>query len=135
MAGAAQRRRSGLVVTVDGGGFSIPHLSLPTGASLTWRFPEPILHDATFASGPQSLGALPTEDGATVNVRLRVPGRYRFVCSLHPMTMHEVVDVGGHLIKRTRRRRAGATSRRARCGPVAARVGPARSRVDAMSGP
>jgi plastocyanin len=96
VAAPSQRRRSGLVVTVDGSGFSIPHLSLPTGASLTWRFPEPILHDATFASGPQALGALPTEDGGTVTVRLRVPGRYRFFCSLHPMTMHEEIDVGGN---------------------------------------
>jgi plastocyanin len=80
---------------VDGGGFSIPNLSLPSGASLTWRFPEPILHDATLAGGPRALGALPTEAGGSVTVRLRVPGRYRFFCSLHPMTMHEVVDVGG----------------------------------------
>jgi plastocyanin len=89
----ARHRASGVVVTVSGGGFSIPHVSVPKGAAVTWRFPEPILHDATFASGPRAVGALPAEKGATVTVRLRVPGRYRFFCSLHPMTMHDVVDV------------------------------------------
>jgi plastocyanin len=91
--GPAQRFGSGARVSVAGSGFSVPHLSLPAGATLTWRFPEPILHDVTFASGPRAAGSLLAEDGAATTVRLRIPGRYRFFCSLHPMTMHEVVDV------------------------------------------
>jgi plastocyanin len=91
--GPARRRPGGAVITVSGAGFSIPHLSVRAGAAVVWRFPEPVLHDVTFASGPRAVGALPTENGGRVAVRLQVPGRYRFFCSLHPMTMHEVIDV------------------------------------------
>jgi len=91
--GPARRRPSGAVITVSSGGFSVPHLSVPRGASVTWRFPEPILHDVTFASGPRAVGALPAKRDQTVTARFPVPGRYKFFCSLHPMTMHEVVDV------------------------------------------
>ena len=41
----------------------------------------------------RAVGALPTQNGGTVTVRFSVPGRYRLFCSLHPVTMHEVVDV------------------------------------------
>jgi plastocyanin len=91
--GPARRRRSWVVVDVTSAGFSSPHLSVPVGATLTWRFPEPIVHDASFANGPRAVGALAEEKGATTTVQLRIPGRYEFFCSLHPMTMHSVVDV------------------------------------------
>jgi plastocyanin len=92
--GPARQRPSGVVITVASNGFSIPHLGVPRGATVTWRFPEPIAHDVTFASGPRAVGALASERGGTVTTTLDAPGRYRFFCSLHPLTMHEVIDVG-----------------------------------------
>ena len=92
-AAPARRVASGTTVVVSTSGFSLPHISLRAGAALTWRFPEPIAHNATPASGPRALGALNYKHGETATVRFSVPGRYTFFCSLHPMTMHEFVDV------------------------------------------
>ena len=89
----ARRAASGIAVIVRSSGFSMPHIALTAGAALTWRFPEPISHNATPAGGPRAIGALNYKNGETSTVRFTVPGRYKFFCSLHPMTMHQFVDV------------------------------------------
>ena len=89
----ARRVASGTTVAVLTNGFSLPHISLRAGSTLTWRFPEPIAHNVTPASVPRAVGALSYKHGETASVRFTVPGRYTFFCSLHPMTMHQFVDV------------------------------------------
>jgi plastocyanin len=83
----------GAVVEVASDGFAPPHLTLPAGAQLHWTFSEPILHNVTFANGPRALGTPNLRAGQTAAARFTVPGRYEFFCSLHPVTMHQVIDV------------------------------------------
>ena len=46
-----------------------------------------------FANGPSLVGSPTLRRGQTHTTRFRVPGRYELFCYLHPMTMHQVVDV------------------------------------------
>ena len=76
---------------------------MPEGASLTWRFRDAIPHNVLLANGPRLVGSRTLSRGATATSRFPVPGRYELFCYLHPMTMHEVVDV--HRARRPRPRR------------------------------
>lgn len=89
----AQAAQDGAVVDVRADGFFPPRVTLPAGAALTWRFTDPALHNATFANGPRALGTFNLRAGQHTTARFTVPGRYEFFCSLHPVTMHQVVDV------------------------------------------
>ena len=72
--------------------FTPGHVSVEAGASLTWRFRDPIAHNVLLANGPRLVGS-PTLTRGSATSRFAVPGRYELFCYLHPMTMHEVVDV------------------------------------------
>ena len=73
--------------------FQPGHISVPLGARVTWRFSDPVGHNVLFASGPSLIGTPTLSHGATHTSHFRVAGRYELFCYLHPMTMHEVVDV------------------------------------------
>jgi plastocyanin len=73
--------------------FSRPKLSIPLGASITWRFPDVTSHDVTLANGPFGFSSLFSRAGRTYTQQFVRPGTYRLFCSLHPVVMHEVVDV------------------------------------------
>jgi plastocyanin len=89
----AQPLPSGATVNLRTGGFEPAHISLPVGASLTWRFPEVIAHNVLFANGPRLLGSPTLKGGATFTTHFDVPGHYELFCYLHPMTMHQIVEV------------------------------------------
>jgi plastocyanin len=84
--------------------FSVPKLSIPLGSKITWRFPDTTSHDVTLANGPFGFSSLFSRAGRTYTQRFTRPGKYRLFCSLHPVVMHEVVDVRGSSAKA----RAGA---------------------------
>jgi plastocyanin len=73
--------------------YSQPNLSIPQGASITWRFPDTTSHDVTLANGPYGFSSPFSRVGRTYTQRFSRPGRYQLFCSLHPVVMHEVVDV------------------------------------------
>jgi plastocyanin len=83
----------GTNVLVHNYAFSKPKLSIPVGASIKWRFPDPISHDVTLANGPLGFASLFSRAGRTYTYRFRQPGTYKLFCSLHPVVMHEVVKV------------------------------------------
>jgi plastocyanin len=80
-------------VLVHNYAFSRPKLSIPLGARITWRFPDTTSHDVTLANGPLGFSSLFSRAGRTYTQRFSRPGKYRLFCSLHPVVMHEVVDV------------------------------------------
>jgi plastocyanin len=73
--------------------FSDPNLSIPLGASVTWRFPDATAHDVTLANGPFGFSSPFSRKGRTYTQKFDQPGEFRLFCSLHPVVMHEVVDV------------------------------------------
>src|SRR4051794_28500224 len=84
---------AGGTVVAKGLRFDPPHVQLGAGDTLTWRFADPIPHNVIYANGPRLIGTPTLKGGAERTVTFAVPGRYELFCYLHPMTMHEVVDV------------------------------------------
>jgi plastocyanin len=80
-------------INVHNFAFDNPNLSLPLGASLTWKFNDSRKHNVITANGPEAFASLYLSRGKTFSHRFTRPGTYRMFCTLHPMTMHEVVDV------------------------------------------
>ncbi|MFL5844221.1 MAG: hypothetical protein ACJ762_05965 [Solirubrobacteraceae bacterium] len=66
---------------------------LRRGATITWRFDDPVLHDVTSASGPTAVGSQPLKNGATWKLKFTRPGTYNLYCTLHPLDMQQVVEV------------------------------------------
>jgi plastocyanin len=92
--------------------YSQPKLSIPLGASITWRFPDTTSHDITLANGPYGFSSPFSRVGRTYTQRFSRPGRYQLFCSLHPVVMHEVVDVrqpAGSAAPAPAARRSGAS--------------------------
>jgi hypothetical protein len=73
--------------------FQPARVRVRAGARITFRFRDQAAHNLTFASGPRAVGGQTHTDGHRVTARFAVPGRYRLFCNLHPMTMHEQIDV------------------------------------------
>jgi plastocyanin len=73
--------------------YSVPKLSIPLGARITWRFPDTTSHDVTLANGPFGFSSPFSRAGRKYTQRFARAGKYRLFCSLHPVVMHEVVDV------------------------------------------
>jgi plastocyanin len=72
--------------------FSPAHVSVAAGASLIWRFRDKVPHNVLLANGPRLAGSR-TLEGGSARSRFPVPGHYELFCYLHPLTMHEVVEV------------------------------------------
>jgi plastocyanin len=88
-----RRLRARATVDLRQGRFRPAHISVPLGARVTWRFADTTPHNVLFANGPSLIGTPTLSGGATHTSQFRVPGRYELFCYLHPVTMHEVVDV------------------------------------------
>jgi plastocyanin len=73
--------------------FSKPRLSVVPGTALTWAFRDAVAHKVAIANGPRSMGSPTLGRGGTFRWMPTVPGRYQLFCYLHPMTMHQQVDV------------------------------------------
>lgn len=68
-------------------------LSVPSGATIRWRFQDPIRHDVTLAGGPRAFASYSLPRGASYSKRLTTPGEYRIFCSLHPVAMAQTIEV------------------------------------------
>jgi plastocyanin len=75
------------------GGFGPANLSIRTGASVTWRFDDPLAHNVSLASGPRGIYSPNFHQGATYTHQFTVAGTYKLFCYLHPLTMNQVVTV------------------------------------------
>jgi plastocyanin len=73
--------------------FAPANLSIPTGASVTWRFDDDYAHNVSLASGPRGVYSPNFHQGATYTHQFTVPGTYKLFCYLHPLTMNQVVTV------------------------------------------
>jgi plastocyanin len=80
-------------VDVDGFRYSRRNVSVPRGATVTWRFPGQTLHDVTLADGPYGFSSNHLARGDEFSIRLKRRGTYKLFCSLHPVQMTQVVKV------------------------------------------
>jgi plastocyanin len=67
-------------------------ISVPLGATVRWRFGDPLRHDVTLVNGGPGFSS-PQKFGGTFAHRFTTPGRYQLYCSLHPLAMPQEVDV------------------------------------------
>ncbi len=73
--------------------FSPPHIVVKPGTTIKWSFDDAAPHSLTFANGPRLIRGPTLSGGRRYSTEFTVPGRYELFCYLHPVTMHEVVDV------------------------------------------
>ncbi len=66
---------------------------IKAGSTINWNFADVSIHQLTQASGPRAVAGQQLGNGAKTSTRFDTPGRYQLFCYLHPMTMHEQVDV------------------------------------------
>jgi plastocyanin len=91
--GAFDVLRGNATVEVRNVAFSPRKLSVPAGATVSWKFDDKIQHDVTVIGGPRGFASNYTSRGGTYSRTLTVPGTYRIFCSLHPVDMNQVVQV------------------------------------------
>jgi hypothetical protein len=91
-AGSFRRLDGDSSVLVDKFSFNPALVSIPRGASLTWRFRDNFIHDATVVRGPRGF-ATATVRNKSQRYRFTVPGEYKLYCSIHPVLMSQVVKV------------------------------------------
>jgi plastocyanin len=91
-AGAFTRLDGDGRVLVDNFAFNPALVSIPRGATLSWRFRDRYIHDATVVRGPRGF-ATATVRNKTQRYRFTVPGEYKLYCSIHPVLMSQVVKV------------------------------------------
>jgi plastocyanin len=80
------------VVHIGNGAFNPPHVSIPAGKSVTWRFVDGV-HNVRLGNGPRLIGTQSRTRGRSERSVFPVPGHYELFCTLHPISMHEVVEV------------------------------------------
>jgi hypothetical protein len=88
-----RRLASGGVVELRRHRVSKPRVSLPVGGRLTWRFVDRTAHNLLYANGPRLVGTPTLSRGRAFTFPFTVAGHYELFCYLHPVTMHQVVDV------------------------------------------
>jgi plastocyanin len=91
----AKRVKSGATIDLEDLKFTPSHIQVRVGGSVKWRFADPIPHNVLFASGPRLVGSPTMSHGKTYTTTFTAPGHYELFCYLHPMTMHETVEVTG----------------------------------------
>jgi plastocyanin len=91
--GKTRSLASGASIKVRDSFFSIPNVALRKGSRLRWSFGTPTLHNVTLANGPRGFSSDNLSDGRRFDVKFKVPGTYRLMCTLHPIGMTGTVTV------------------------------------------
>ena len=84
---------SGSIVDIGADGYRPRHVELGAGGWLTWRVRGSTAHNVRFANGPRLIHTFTLENGQTASRQFSAPGHYELFCSLHPVTMHQIVEV------------------------------------------
>ncbi|MSX02317.1 MAG: hypothetical protein F2813_04055, partial [Actinobacteria bacterium] len=84
---------AGATVEVKDSEFKAGNLTVKTGASVTWKFDDPVQHNVTLASGPEGFSSNRLRNGSMFTKKFTKPGTYRFFCELHPVGMIQRIVV------------------------------------------
>jgi plastocyanin len=85
--------KSGTTIKAKDSYFTIPNVAIRKGQKLGWNFATPSLHNVTLANGPRGFSSGNLNDGRKFNMKFKVPGTYRLMCTLHPVGMTQTVTV------------------------------------------
>jgi hypothetical protein len=94
-AGPVRTLPSGATTKLKYGVFQHPNIRLAQGSSLTWKFGDEAFHNVILANGPWSAGAprVRYRRPEAYTTTFPVAGTYQLFCQLHPLTMHQQVEV------------------------------------------
>lgn len=70
------------------------YVTVDPGDTVTWRFADSVHDVVTRRGAPASFDSGDKNPGETFAVALDQPGRYEYVCTIHPTLMDGVVQVG-----------------------------------------
>jgi hypothetical protein len=85
--------QDGAIIDIGANGYRPRAVEVPLGSSLTWRVKGATEHNVRFANGPRLITTVSLHNGETATRQFVRTGRYELFCSLHPVTMHQIVDV------------------------------------------
>jgi plastocyanin len=91
--GKTRAVKSGTTIKARDSYFSIPNVEVKKGSKLSWQFGTPTLHNVTLANGPRGFASDNLNEGRKFNMKFKVPGTYRLMCTLHPVGMTQTVTV------------------------------------------
>jgi plastocyanin len=93
LSGPPQQVDGDVEVDVRDYAFSPRKLSVPSGATVRWRFDDAVQHDVTVASAPRGFASMYLKGNKVYSRTLTVPGTYRLLCSLHAVDMAATIEV------------------------------------------
>jgi plastocyanin len=73
--------------------FSPAWVGIARGRTVVWVNRDTVAHDVVVTSGPRLFHSPLLLPGQTFSHTFRVAGKYRYKCSIHPLTMRGVVRV------------------------------------------
>ncbi len=63
------------------------------GSTVRWTNYDPVEHNVTSKSGPDSFAAKDFSEGHTVEFKMTKPGIVHYLCTIHPATMNGTIEV------------------------------------------
>lgn len=86
--GSSDAAPAGPIVEVKNFTYTPANLTVPTGATVTWKFEDSAPHDVL--ADDQSFSSSLLNDGETYQFTFTSPGSYPYICSVHPYMMGTV---------------------------------------------
>jgi plastocyanin len=68
-------------------------LKVKVGTIVRWTNDDPIEHNVTSRSGPQTFASKNLGEGGTYQITLTKPGVIHYICTIHPVTMNGTIVV------------------------------------------
>ena len=68
-------------------------LRVKAGSTVRWTNYDPVKHNVTSESGPQSISSGDFAEGASFEIRLTRPGILHYRCTIHPASMNGAIEV------------------------------------------
>lgn len=86
--GSPDAAPTGPTVEVENFAYTPANLTVPTGATVTWKFEDSAPHDVL--ADDESFRSPLLSDGETYQFTFNEPGGYPYICSIHPSMMGTV---------------------------------------------
>jgi plastocyanin len=68
-------------------------LKVKVGTTIRWTNYDPIEHNVTSRSGPQTFASKNLGEGGTYQITVTKPGVIHYICTIHPATMNGTIVV------------------------------------------